>query len=144
MDQSLKVNKSIEIEAAPEAVWDALINPQKIEQYLFGTQTTSDWNVGSTIRFEGEFNGQKYQDKGNVLEVIENEYIRYNYWSGFSGLPDTPENYCAVIYKLEKQTNNRVLFTWKQIGFSNEENKCHTENSLGQILQQIKELVEKE
>ena len=100
MDNSLKVIKSIEIEATPEAVWDALINPKKIEQYLFGTQTTSDWKVGSTIRFEGEMGGQEYKDKGNVLELIENEYIRYNYWSGFSGLPDVPENYCIVIFKI--------------------------------------------
>lgn len=143
MNKTLKVIKSIEINATPENVWDALVNPNKIKDYLFGTQTTSDWKVGSTILFEGEFNGQKYQDKGNVLEIVENEYIKYNYWSGFSGLADLPENYCTVIYKIEKKENGSILFTWEQIGFSSEENKCHTENGLGNMLQQIKEIVEK-
>lgn len=142
MDQSLKVIKSIKVSAAPSQVWDALVNPKKIEQYLFGTKTTSDWKVGSTILFEGEMGGQQYKDKGNVLEVIENKYINYNYWSGFSGLPDSPENYCLVSYKIDKQIDNNVLFTWEQVGFSSEEYKCHTENGLGSILQKIKEIVE--
>ena len=144
MDKSLKVVKSIEINSSSENVWDALINPEKIQHYLFGTQATSDWKVGSSILFEGEMGGQQYRDKGNVLEVIEFELIRYNYWSGFSGLEDLPENYCMVIYRIEKTNDNSINFTWEQIGFSSEENKCHTENGLGNMLEQIKEIVEKE
>lgn len=143
MDKSLKVVKSIVINSSAKDVWDALVNPEKIKQYLFGTQTTSDWKVGSTILFEGEMGGQQYKDKGNVLEVKENELIKYNYWSGFSGLADIPENYCTVIYKIEKNNTNSVTFTWEQIGFSSEENKCHTENGLGNMLEQIKEIIEK-
>jgi len=39
--------KSITINAPAAKVWDALINPELIKQYLFGTEAISDWEVGS-------------------------------------------------------------------------------------------------
>ncbi|HHB51488.1 MAG TPA: SRPBCC domain-containing protein, partial [Saprospiraceae bacterium] len=38
MDKDLKVSKSITINATAEQVWDALVNPEKIKKYLFGTE----------------------------------------------------------------------------------------------------------
>jgi uncharacterized protein YndB with AHSA1/START domain len=143
MNKDLQVSKNISIKANSASVWDAMTNPTIIKQYLYGTQTTSDWKVGSPILFEGEFNGQKYKDKGNVLECRKNELLKYNYWSGFSGLEDKPENYCLVSYIITENAPNEVTLTWKQQGFTSEEGKCHTENGLGAMLQQIKELVEK-
>ena len=142
MNKNLKVSKSIEINASAEDVWDALINPEKIKIYLFGTKTITDWKVGSPIIFQGEFDGHKYKDKGNVLEVVKYEMLKYNYWSGFSGLEDTLDNYAIITYKIEKGTNNNVTFTWTQEGFANEERQQHSENGLFGILEQIKTLIE--
>ena len=144
MDKNLQVDKSIEIHASAQKVWDALTNPDKIKIYLFGTETITDWKVGSSIIFEGNYQGHQYKDKGNVLQNNLNETLQYDYWSGFSGLADVPENYALVTYHIEKIADNKVKFTWTQQGFANEEGKCHTENALGAMLQQIKELVEQE
>ncbi|MBL4624123.1 MAG: hypothetical protein JKY42_03145 [Flavobacteriales bacterium] len=43
MNKDLKVSKTIKINASTEQVWDALINPEKIKVYLFGTETITDW-----------------------------------------------------------------------------------------------------
>lgn len=67
MNKNLMVSKSIEINSAAENVWEVLTNPEKIKVYLFGTQTISDWKVGSPIIFQGEYEGHRYKDKGNVL-----------------------------------------------------------------------------
>ncbi len=141
MNKNLIAEASIEINAPANQIWDALTNPDKIKIYLFGTQTTTDWKVGSPIKFEGSFNETTYQDKGNVLENEENKFLKYNYWSSFSGLPDSPENYALVSYSLEP-SDNGVKLTWKQVGFSSEEGHCHTEQALGGILEKIKELAE--
>lgn len=143
MNNALKASCSIEIKSTPERVWDVLTNPEKIKVYLFGTETHTDWEVGSPIRFEGNYNGHTYQDKGNVLEVGENELLRYNYWSSMSGLEDQIENYFIVTYLIEDVGNGMLRFTWDQEGFPTEERRQHTENALPMMLEQIKELAER-
>ncbi len=142
MNRELRVSKNIIINAEAAQVWDALINPEKIKVYLFGTETISDWKVGSDIIFQGEYNGQQYKDKGNVLVNKTNELLQYNYWSGFSGLEDIESNYSIVTYKIESLENNKVKFTWTQEGFANETGQQHSENGLPGMLEQIKTLVE--
>lgn len=142
MDKKLSVSKSINIKGSPESIWDALTNPEKIKVYLFGTETITDWKVGSTIVFQGEYDGHTYKDKGNVLQSIPNERIQYNYWSGFSGLEDTLENYFIVTYEIAQNSNGTCSLTWSQAGFSSEENKQHSEKSLPAMLEQISRLIE--
>ena len=143
MDKNLIASSNINIQSTPEKVWDVLINPEKIKEYLFDTEVLTDWNIGSSIVFQGEYNGQQYKDKGNVIEHKENELLKYNYWSGFSGLADKLENYSLVTYKIEKLDDNSLSFTWHQQGFSSEEGKCHTEQGLQSMLEKIKELAGK-
>jgi len=143
MDKKLIASSNINIQSTPEKVWDVLTNPEKIKEYLFGTEVLTDWNIGSLIVFQGEYNGQQYKDKGNVIENTKNELLKYDYWSGFSGLEDEPENYSLVTYKIENLDNSSVNFTWHQQGFSSEEGKCHTEQGLQSMLEKIKELAEK-
>lgn len=143
MNLNLSASQSIDIQSSVENVWRALTDPAKIKVYLFGTETITDWKVGSPIIFQGNYQGQAYKDKGNVLENRQNEILKYNYWSGFSGLDDSPENYFVVSYQLEKLSENKVRFTWHQSGFTNENSRDHTQNGLVSMLNQIKELVEK-
>ena len=143
MNKNLSVEKHIEIDGTAANLWDALTNPEKIKVYLFGTETTTDWKEGSSIIFQGEYDGHQYKDKGNVLENIPNQCLKYSYWSGFSGLEDTPENYATVTYQIEELAHNRVKFTWTQVGFATEEGQQHSENGLYGMLEQIKALVEK-
>lgn len=144
MNRNLKVSKSIAIDSNREKVWDALINPKKIKIYLFGTETITDWKIGSPIIFQGEYDGHQYKDKGNVLENTQYEMLKYDYWSGFSGLEDKPENYSFVSYRIDTLSDKQVKFTWTQEGFSNEEGQQHLENGLLDMLEKIKQLVEKE
>lgn len=142
MNKNLIASKSIQINANADRVWSVLTDPEKIKIYLFGTETTTDWEVGSPILFQGEYNGQQYKDKGNVLEKSVNKKLQYDYWSGFSGLEDRAENYSLVTYDIEEQGGGQVKFTWTQKGFSSEEGKCHTEAGLENMLNQIKQLAE--
>lgn len=142
MDKSLIATSSIQIKSSPEKIWNVLTNPEKIKNYLFGTEVKTDWKKGSPMTFSGEYEGHKYEDKGNVIESKPNELLKYNYWSGFSGLEDKPENYSLVSYKIKKMDDKNFEFTWHQQGFSSEEGKCHTEEGLQTMLQQIKKLAE--
>ncbi len=46
---NLIANASVVIGAPVEKVWDALVNPATIKQYMFGTNVVSNWEEGSPI-----------------------------------------------------------------------------------------------
>src|SRR6476646_6915962 len=92
-------NASTDINAPAEKVWDALTNPEMIRQYLFGAEVTSDWTEGSPIVYQGEYQGNSYEDKGKVVTVERGKRLVVTHWSPLSGTPDTPENYHTVTYE---------------------------------------------
>jgi uncharacterized protein YndB with AHSA1/START domain len=51
----LIASSSITIDAPVAQVWDALVNPAAIKQYMFGTNVISDWKKGSAIVWKGEW-----------------------------------------------------------------------------------------
>ena len=142
MDHSLTYTKSLRCAAGVESIWDALVNPEKIKEYLFGTEAISDWKVGSPLFFQGEWEGKAYKDKATILEFEVNRRFSYNYWSGFSGLEDIPENYSTVVFELISEEDETTLIL-NQTGFKNEEALKHTEANWSMVLEKIKILAER-
>jgi uncharacterized protein YndB with AHSA1/START domain len=143
MNHELIVSQSIEVNADLSKVWKALTSPEIIKDYLFGTETISDWKVGSPIVFQGDYQGQKYRDHGVILENDQHKKLSYTYWSGFSGSEDLPENYACITYLLEKTADQKTKFTWIQKGFANEAGYEHSKNGMGELLINIKAVIEK-
>jgi uncharacterized protein YndB with AHSA1/START domain len=146
MRHDLTVSQSVEISAPASKVWNALTNPEIIKEYLFGTETITDWKVDSDIIFQGEYGENKehkYRDKGIVRENVLNKLLSYSYWSGFSGLEDKPENYSLVTYTLKDTGNNQTIFTWTQKGFATEDGYQHSLSGMKEFLEQIKGIVER-
>ena len=143
MRQDLIVSKSVIINANQEKVWNALTNPEIIKEYLFGTETITDWKVGSEIVFQGAYNEHKYRDHGVILENIPNKKLSYSYWSGFSGLEDKPENYSTVTYTLANKGNNQTELTWTQKGYANEQVYEHSKSGMSAFLDSVKKVAEK-
>ncbi len=142
MDKTLKANAHIEIKATNDLVWDALVNPEKIKVYLFGTNTSSLWTLGSEIIFEGEYQGQHYRDKGKITAIQANKILEYSYWTGFSGLEDKEENYSLVRFELKENGHSTELHLLQR-GFPSEQAAEHSSLAWKQILEAIKELVER-
>ncbi len=143
MRHDLIVSKSVIVNANQDKVWNALTNPEIIKEYLFGTETITDWKVGREIIFQGEYGGHKYRDHGVVVENIPNTKISYSYWSGFSGLEDKPENYSTVTYALTNKGINQTELTWIQKGYANEEGYKHSESGMDEFLGSIKRIIER-
>ncbi|MEP7146236.1 MAG: SRPBCC family protein [bacterium] len=143
MREDLEVSNSIDINADSTKVWKALTDPEIIKDYLFGTETVTDWKPGSEVVFQGEYEGKKYRDHGIVKENVENKLLSYTYWSGMSGLEDKPENYSLITYTLKPIEDNITTFTWTQKGYADEDSYNHTMNGMDDFLKKIKEVVEK-
>jgi uncharacterized protein YndB with AHSA1/START domain len=142
MSANLIAKASTNISAPASRVWDALTNPEIIKQYFFGTQAISDWKVGSSLEFKGEWEGKKYVDKGVILKNEPEKLFQYTYLSSFSNLPDAPENYANVTYELYED-DGETLLTVKQENVPNEEARKHSEQNWVYVLQNLKGLLEK-
>jgi uncharacterized protein YndB with AHSA1/START domain len=132
---------SIEINAPAAAVWHALVTPELIKQYLFGTEAISDWQEGSTITYKGEWEGKAYEDKGKILKLVPNELMVATYWSSMSGIEDLPENYNTVTYTLTPHSDTTTLEVM-QDNIATEESQQHSEKNWSMVLSKIKSLLE--
>ena len=141
MAKDLIAKASININASSERVWNALVNPEAIKQYMFGTHVISDWHEGSPIIWKGEWQGKPYEDKGTILQFKAGRKIQYNHFSPLSGLPDQPENYHTVTVELSTEGHQtHVLLT--QDNNANDEERVHSEKNWEMMLAGLKKFIE--
>ena len=98
-----------EIDAPPEKVWRALTDPQLIKKYMFGSEVRTDWKPGSPITWQGEFEGRKYMDKGEIIAVEPGRRLEITHFSPLTGQPDVPENYHTLTWTLVPSGTQTVL-----------------------------------
>jgi len=130
------------VNAPASKVWDALTSPSLIKQYLFGTEVTSDWKVGSPITYRGEWEGKSYEDKGEILQIEPDKLLVSTFWSSLAGLPDLPENYKTVRYELSPE-GSRTKLTITQDNNATQEEADHSTQNWTTVLDKLKELLEK-
>jgi uncharacterized protein YndB with AHSA1/START domain len=99
----------VEISASPQQVWDALTDPEAISRFMFGSKVDTDWEEGSAITWSGEYDGTPFQDKGEILEVVESQRLRMTHYSPLSGEDDVPESYHTLDYRLADEGDSRRL-----------------------------------
>ena len=87
---------SIVVDAERKKVWEALTDPDLISEYFMGAKVSTDWEVGSPVTFTGEWKGQPFEDKGEILAFDPQTDLRYSHWSPMSGAPDVPDSYHVV------------------------------------------------
>ena len=141
MNNTFISKTSTTINAPASKVWNALTKPDLIKQYLFGTQVTTDWQVGSPISYKGIWNGKAYEDKGRVLQMEVGKLLVSTFWSSLSGLPDVPANYKTVRYELNTE-GNRTGLTITQDNNESQEEASHSEQNWILVLDGIKKLLE--
>lgn len=122
-------------------VWDAITKPELLKQYLFDTDVISDWKVGSPIVYKGEWQGKKFEDKGEILKIEPEKQLVSTHWSPLSGLPDSPENYHTVTYDLVAK-GEKTEVTITQDNNADEQEKVHSEENWKTVLLAMKNLLE--
>ena len=143
MANDLLAKASTTIEAPAAEVWDALVDPAKIHEYMFGTNVTSDWKEGSPISYTGIYQGKVYQDQGIVLEVEPEKLLLITHWSPLSGSSNSPENYHLVRYDLAAENGNTHLII-TQDNNATEEEQQQNSNFWRTVLDGLKKLLEGE
>ena len=141
MNDKFTAKATSTINAPVSKVWQALINPEIIKQYLFNTEVISDWKVGSPILYRGEWEGKAFEDKGKILEIEPEKTLKSTHWSPLSGVPDSPENYHTVTYTLADRGDSTEV-TITQDNNASDEEKLHSEKNWQTVLKGMKNLLE--
>lgn len=142
MKNNLIAKAAVTIDESGSKVWDALVNPAMIKQYLFGTTVVSDWHESSPIVWKGDWQGRSYKDKGTILQFRPERLLQYSHFSPLAGQEDIPENYHTVTIVLESDgQHTHVSLT--QDKNATEEEREHSESHWKKMLSAIKALLEK-
>lgn len=142
MSNELIAKAATTIKATKKQVWEALVTPHAIKQYMFGTDVQSDWKQGSDIKWKGEFKGKKYEDKGTILKIEPGQTLQYSHFSPLSGKPEKPENYHTVTIALsENGTETQVSLS--QDNNADEKSRQESEKNWETMLDGLKKYVEK-
>jgi uncharacterized protein YndB with AHSA1/START domain len=129
------------IDAPKEEIWKALTDPASISQYMTGTKVTTDWTEGSPITWEGEWEGQRYRDKGTILEVRPPQVLEYSHFSPLTGLPDEPANYHTVRIEVYEEGQGTMV-TLIQDSNETADAREHSEKNWQAMLDGLKDVVE--
>ena len=130
-----------DIQAPRSKVWRALTDPDEIEKYMFGSRVETDWKPGSRITWKGEYEGKKYEDKGEVLEVERERRLKLTHFSPTSGDEDVPGNYHTLVYELE-ENDGKTHVSLSQDNNKSEEAAEHSRANWDKMLSGLKEVVE--
>lgn len=141
MNENLIAKAIISVNAPRDQVWDALVDPEAIKHYMFGTHVISDWREGSRIVWKGEWEGRSYEDHGQILKIMPGTMIQYSHFSPLSGLPDEPQNYHKVTITLSDD-GSHTMVSLEQDNIADEEEQAHSESNWGMMLAALKNYLE--
>jgi hypothetical protein len=102
----------------------------------------SEWKVGSPIEFKGVWEDKPYVDRGTILQILPEKLFQYTYYSPFSGLPDSPENYTNISYELDEPESGKTTLTVRQENIPDESMQKRSEENWVIVLNSLKDLLE--
>lgn len=140
--RGLVAKASVRIKASNDKVWRALVSPELIRQYMFGTEVVSDWKEGNPIIWKGIWNGKSYEDKGIILKYEMKKTLEFSHFSPLTGIPDIPENYHTVTYRLTDEGDYKLV-SLSQDNNATENDREHSQKNWEMLLDSLKKLLEK-
>ena len=141
MAENLEAKTAVTVNAPVTKVWQALTDPALIKQYLFGTETVTDWKTGSPITWSGEYEGKTYRDKGTIVEFVPEKLLHVTHYTPMTGKGDKPENYHNVIYELTPDGTSTTI-SIRQDNIGSEKELAHMEKNWTSVLEGMKRLLE--
>jgi len=137
MPKDLIAQSTIIVQAPKARVWKALLDPDDIRAYMFGTEVTTDWKVGSPILWKGVWQGKPYEDRGQVMTIETETLVSYSHFSAAGGRPDVPENHHLVTLRLEEAPGGTQV-TLTQDNNADEAARQHSEKNWNAMLESLK------
>ena len=138
-----KSTSEITIDAPSEKVWRILTDPELVKQWQYGSDLTTDWQVGNDKRFHTKWEDTIFEQWGKILVVVPNKIIKYTLFAPRPGLQDKPENYFVMTYELqENQKQTRLIVTQEDNRPQAEDQETQSSGNETSVLDDLKALAE--
>jgi uncharacterized protein YndB with AHSA1/START domain len=119
--------KALIIDANPSSVWNALTDHELMKQWMgepaMELEIITDWKETSTITIKG-FHHVKFENTGVVVQYEPERVLQYTHLSSLSKLPDEPENYSIIEFRLN-QVDEQTKLTLTLSNFPTESIRKH-------------------
>lgn len=113
MENTIEI--SIDIAASPARVWDTLVNPDLVEQYMYGARTESDWKVGSELLYTMNMEGAKLTVvNGKILHFDTPNVLKHTLFPTTADYPNVEENHLHITYTLTPTENGTQLHIFQE------------------------------
>lgn len=106
-----QIQRKLTLNAKPEDVWRVLTTPGETKKYMFNCEVSSDWKVGSEIKWNGNYQGYESGERGEILEIEKNRHLKYSSIDPNFGIELKPENYLHLTYDLIPTDGKTELLT---------------------------------
>lgn len=144
MSSELYYRNAIQLKASPAEVWNALVDPEKTAQYMFGCNVISDWQIGNSVVWRGAADQVDYV-VGTLTIFKPGSELAFTVFDPNGKYHDTPENYLTTHYILEANDNGTLLRVsqgdYSKVDQGEERFKHNA--SWDQVLQDLKSVVER-
>ncbi len=134
----LQVKRTIELNKPIEIVWEAFTTSEWTRKYMYGSDVHSTWKVNSDLVWTGEFQGQKFELKGKIKEIIPMKKLVYTNFDPATGIEDKEENYLLVTNELSVQNGQTVLSVTTENFLGDIKRMQHSEQAWDYVLSQLK------
>ncbi len=81
-------DSTVKILAPAKKVWLALTDPGLVKQWQYGSDLQTTWEVGTSIIFRNEWNGQVFEQRGTVIEFSPESRLKYSLFFARPDLQD--------------------------------------------------------
>jgi uncharacterized protein YndB with AHSA1/START domain len=144
MAETFVAQVSVIISAPRARVWDALVNPETIKQYMYVTDIVSEWREGTSIVWKSEFQGKPFEMTGTVLRLEPGRLIEYDRSLPIfrlSGATRSLEGHHRVTIELSDEGETTVVSVTEQDSRTEPE-RAHSEGGWRMTLNNMKALLE--
>jgi uncharacterized protein YndB with AHSA1/START domain len=135
-------DSTVRILAPARKVWLALTVPDLVKQWQFGSDLLTTWEVGTSIVFRNEWNGQVFEQKGTVLEFSPESRLRYSLFFPAPGVQEIPENAFFMTYELAEIDGATSLLVRQEDPRPSQPGESSGGGEGPDVLSSLKELVE--
>jgi len=144
MAETLVARVSLSINAPRATVWDALVDPEKIKQYIFVTDVVSEWREGSSIVWKSEFQNKNFEIRGTIVRLESQRVLEFDQSRPIfrsSRAIHSPEDYHRVTIELSDEGAHTHLSLTER-GNTTERELAHSEGGWRMALGNMKALLE--
>jgi len=147
MNKTLSTTLKAQFPINAKLLWQVLTQSTYTKEYMFNCSVESTWIVGAPITWQGEYQGYKAFQKGEVLAISPNEKIKYSTFDPNFGLADEANNYIHVTYLIKEHKDgtsltSSTLTIINDTFDGNEERVQHVIQGWEMVIEQMKKVTE--